>query len=319
MHGPEPVYLVGPTAVGKTAAALALADRIPLEIAERPALEVVSADSMQVYRGLDILSAKPSPDERARVPHHLIDVLDVTEPFSAAEFTRLADAAIAGIRNRGKLPLVVGGTGLYIKALADGIFDGPEASSEIRSRLLAEAETSGVETLHARLADVDPKAAARIAHNDLRRIVRALEVHETTGRPISEHQTEWQQPTPCLMLGLHMPRAALYRRIDERVEAMVDAGVVEEVERLVQAGIERSPTAMQAIGVAEIIGVLRGGCTLDEAKRLIKRNTRRYAKRQSTWFRKDSRVQWYEATGDGSVVAPLVKAIQEHTESAKSQ
>ncbi len=311
MHGPEPVYLVGPTAVGKTATALAVADRVSLEI--------VSADSMHVYRGLDILSAKASPDERARVPHHLIDVLDVTEPFSAAEFKRLADAAIADIRGRGKRPLVVGGTGLYIKALADGIFDGPEASKEIRSRLLAEAEAVGAENLHARLAELDPKAAARIAHNDLRRIVRALEVHETTGRPISEQQTEWQQPKPCLMLGLGMPRAALYRRIDERVEAMFDAGAAEEVECLVQAGIERSPTAMQAIGVAEIIGVLRGERTLDEAKRLIKRNTRRYAKHQLTWFRKDSRIQWYDATGDTTAVAPLARAIQEHIESAKSR
>jgi tRNA dimethylallyltransferase len=319
MHGPEPVYLVGPTAVGKTAAALALAGRFPLEIAERPALEVVSADSMQVYRGLDILSAKPSPDERARVPHHLVDVLDVTEPFSAAEFKRLADAAITDVRGRGKLPLVVGGTGLYIKSLADGIFDGPEASSEIRSRLLAEAETIGVEGLHTRLARLDPKAAARIAHNDLRRIVRALEVHKATGRPISAQQTEWQQPTRCLMLGLRMPRATLYRRIDERVEAMFDAGVVEEVERLFQAGIERSPTAMQAIGVAEIIGALRGERTLDEAKRLIKRNTRRYAKRQLTWFRKDSRIRWYDVTADGSHVAALVRAIEEHAEPAESQ
>ena len=301
MDASAPVYLVGPTGVGKTAAALVLAERIPLEI--------VSADSMQVYRGLDILSAKPSPDERARVPHHLVDILDVTETFSAAEFRRLAGRAIADIRSRAKLPLVVGGTGLYIKALADGIFDGPEASSDIRQQFLAEADANGPQALHARLAEVDPPAAARIATNDVRRIVRALEVYETTRRPISEHQTEWQRPRPCLMLGLRMLRAMLYQRIEQRVEAMFNAGVVEEVRRLVEAGIEHSPTAMQAIGLAEIIALLRGDHTLDEAKHAVKSNTRRYAKRQLTWFRKDARIRWYDVVPDGSQVVALREAI----------
>jgi len=302
MNEPRPVYLVGPTGVGKSAAALALAERIPIEI--------VSADSMQVYRGLDILAAKPSPDDRARVPHHLVDVLDVTEPFSAAEFRRLAQQAIADIRRREKLPLVVGGTGLYIKALADGIFDAPEASSEIRDQLLAEAERHGPERLHARLAEVDPTAAARIAMHDVRRIVRALEVYETTGQPISAHQTEWAQPQPCLMLGLRLPRKELYRRIEARVDAMFEAGVVEEVRRLVEADIERSPTAMQAIGVAELIGALRGTHSLDEAKRLMKTHTRRYAKRQLTWFRKDARIAWHDVEAAGTHVAALVEAAK---------
>ncbi len=301
MDAPAPVYLVGPTGVGKTAAALALADRTPLEI--------VSADSMQVYRGLDILSAKPTREERARVPHHLVDILDVTETFSAAEFKRLAEDAIAAIQGRGTLPLVVGGTGLYVKALADGLFDGPEASSDVRQQLLAEAETRGPEALHARLAGVDPAAAARIATNDLRRVVRALEVYETTRRPISEQQTEWQRPRACLMLGLHMPRAMLYRRIEERVGAMFEAGAVEEVRRLVEAGIEQSATAMQAIGVAEIIALLRGERTLDETKHAVKGNTRRYAKRQLTWFRKDARIQWYDVVPDGSHVEGLARAV----------
>jgi len=301
MNGPRPVYLVGPTGVGKSAAALALAERIPLEI--------VSADSMQVYRGLDILSAKPSRDDRARVPHHLVDILDVTQPFSAAAFRRLAQQAIVDIRRRKKLPLVVGGTGLYVKALADGIFDAPEAASETRNQLLAEAKRSGPEQLHARLAEVDPEAAGRIAQHDVQRLVRALEVYETTGRPISAHQTEWDRPQPCLMLCLRLPREELYRRIEARVDAMFDAGVVEEVERLVEAGIEQSPTAMQAIGIAELIGALRGKHSLDEAKRLIKTHTRRYAKRQLTWFRKDARITWHDVEASNSHVAALAHAI----------
>jgi tRNA dimethylallyltransferase len=301
MDAAGPVYLVGPTGAGKTAAALSLAERVPLE--------VVSADSMQVYRGLDILSAKPTADERARVPHHLVDILDVTEPFSAAGFVRLAGEAIAGIRARGRLPLVVGGTGLYIKALADGIFDGPEASGEIRARLVAEAEAMGTGSLHTRLADVDPEAAARIGRNDVRRIVRALEVHEATGRPISVQQTEWAEPHACLMLGLQLPRAALYERINERVEAMFPAGAVDEVARLIEAGIEQSPTAMQAIGVSDIIAHILGKATLEETKRRIKAKTRRYAKRQLTWFRKDPRIRWCEGASDGRHVDRLAEAI----------
>jgi tRNA dimethylallyltransferase len=301
MDAAGPVYLVGPTGAGKTAAALSLAERVPLEI--------VSADSMQVYRGLDILSAKPTADERARVPHHLVDILDVTEPFSASEFRRLAEATIPDIRRRGRLPLVVGGTGLYVKALADGIFDGPEASGEIRARLLAEAKENGTAHLHTRLAEVDADAAARIARNDLRRIVRALEVHETTGQPISSQQTEWAEPQPCLMLGLQLPRAALYERINGRVEAMFAAGAVEEVARLVEAGIEQSPTAMQAIGVSDIIAHIRGKATLEETVRRIKAKTRRYAKRQLTWFRKDRRITWYDVGPDGSRVDELALAM----------
>lgn len=301
MDGAGPVYLVGPTGVGKTAAALALAAHTPLEI--------ISADSMQVYRGLDVLSAKPTRRERARVPHHLVDILDVTEPFSAAEFKRLAGEAIADIGHRGKLALVVGGTGLYIKALADGLFDGPDASSDVRQRLLDEAETKGTDHLHARLMDVDRAAAGRIARHDLRRIVRALEVYETTGRPISTQQTEWAEPKACLMLGLRLPRETLYAHINARVDEMFRAGVVAEVEWLIAAGIQQSPTAMQAIGVREIIAYLRGVRSLDETVRRIRTQTRRYAKRQLTWFRKDPRIAWYEVASDGSHVAELAEAI----------
>ncbi|MBN1918683.1 MAG: tRNA (adenosine(37)-N6)-dimethylallyltransferase MiaA [Verrucomicrobia bacterium] len=301
MDGAGPVYLVGPTGVGKTATALALAERLPIEI--------VSADSMQVYRELDILSAKPTADDRARVPHHLIDILDVTEPFSAAEFRRLAEAAIVSIERRGKRALVVGGTGLYIRALADGLFDGPDASRDVRQRLLDEAEAKGTDHLHARLTEVDPAAAGKIARHDLRRIVRALEVYETTGRPISAQQTEWAEPKACLMLGLRLPRATLYARINARVDAMFEAGAVEEVERLVAAGIQQGSTAMQAIGVREITAYLRGDTTLDEAKRRIKTQTRRYAKRQLTWFRKDPRIVWYDVADDGGHVAALAKVL----------
>ena len=309
--GPAPVYLVGPTGAGKTAAALALAERVPLEI--------VSADSMQVYRGLDILSAKPTPAERARVPHHLVDVLDIGEPFSAAAFKRLADEAITDIRARKKLPLVTGGTGLYIKTLTEGLFGVLAVSSGVSQRLICEVEAEGSEALHARLVEVDPEAAARIAPNDARRIVRALEVYETTGRPISAQQTEWAQPKPCLMLGLRRPRQDLYRRIEARVDAMFDAGAVEEVRRLVEAGIEHSRTAMQAIGVAEIIAALRGECSLDEARSRIKMATRRYAKRQLTWFRKDTRIRWYAVADDGAHVEALAQAITAYAKSPEAE
>ncbi len=280
------VFLVGPTGVGKSRAAVRLASPLGAEI--------VSADSMLVYRGMDIATAKLTPEERLDVPHHLIDVVQPTDPFSVGMYRRLATAAIEDIHKRGKLPLVCGGTGLYVRSLLDGLFEGPEADWELRGRLQEEAERSGSETLHARLREVDPLAAARISPKDLRRIVRALEVHEKTQHPISDFQIQWRE-RQCTshLFGLTMSREALYARVEERVEEMFERGLVEETRRLLEQGLRYNRTAMQAIGYKEVIGFLEGEYSLEEAKRLLKRNTRHYAKRQLTWFRKDDRILWY--------------------------
>jgi tRNA dimethylallyltransferase len=281
------VFLVGPTGAGKTRVAVWLAKRINAEI--------VSADSMSVYRGMDIATAKPSVAQRKEVPHHLIDVVELTDSFSVGLYRKLATAAIQDIGERGKVALVCGGTGLYVRSLLDGLFEGPEADWELRARLRAEAQHKGTEALHARLKTVDPLAAEKVSPNDLRRLVRALEVYEKTHRPISEFQDQWKQnntPAPPIF-GLTMHREALYSRIDERVEEMFRRGLVEETRRLLGRGLRSNRTAMQAIGYKEVIGFLEGEYSLEEAERILKRNTRRYAKRQLTWFRKDDRIVWY--------------------------
>ena len=301
------VFLVGPTGVGKTEASLWLAGRINAEI--------VYADSMSVYRGTDIGTAKPSPEQRNQVPHHLIDVVEPTQAFSVGMYRKLADAAISEIHGKGKPALVCGGTGLYIRSLVDGLFNGPEADWKLRGELLAEAERNGPETLHARLAEVDPKAAEKISPRDLRRIVRALEVHSKTRRPISRFQVQWKRKRPVPpMFGLTMRREALYHTIEKRVEDMFRRGLVEETRRLLAGGLRENRTAMQAIGYKEVVGYLDGAYSLDEAKRVLKRNTRRYAKRQLTWFRKDDRIRWYSFDDYGTreqLYMALLEAVQE--------
>ncbi len=284
---PETVFLVGPTGVGKTDASLWLAKKIGAEI--------VSADSMLVYKGMGIGTAKPTPEERAEVPHHLIDIVEPTEEFSVGKYRKLATAAIEDIHQRGKVALVCGGTGLYVRALVDGLFEGPEADWKLRRELMAEAEKEGSEALHARLAEIDPQAAGKLSPKDVRRVVRALEVHYRTRRPISDFQRQWKERRARPpMLGLIRDRAALYRRIDQRVEDMFQRGLVEETRRLLEEGLRGNRTAMQAIGYKEVVGFLDGLYSLDEAKRLLKRDSRRYAKRQLTWFRKDDRITWYK-------------------------
>ncbi len=280
------VFLVGPTGVGKTEACLWLAKRIDAEI--------VSADSMLVYRGMDIGTAKPTRQQRRKVRHHLIDVVEPTEPFSVGKYREMATAALEDIHRRGKVALVCGGTGLYVRSLVDGLFDGPEADSELREKLVAEASEKGPEALHGRLREVDPEAADRLSPRDVRRVVRALEVHCKTRRPISQLQVQWKlrRPAPA-MLGLTMNRSALYARIDHRVEQMFRRGLVEETRRLLHTGLRANRTAMQAIGYKEVVGFLEGLYSLEEAERLLKRDSRRYARRQLTWFRKDDRIKWY--------------------------
>ncbi len=293
--------LVGPTAVGKTQLAidLALHGRKPGD----PAGEVISGDSMQVYRGMDIGTAKPTPAERRGVPHHLIDVLEPTEEFSVAKFQEMVLRAAMDIHARGRLPMLVGGTGLYVRAVVDNYAFPPEqADWGLRARLMEEARREGSEALHVRLAQADPAAAARIHPRDTRRIVRALEVASVAGRPISQ-DIELTAARPSLydplMVGLDMERAALYGRIETRVDRMVEGGLVEEVARL-SGGRGFGRTAGQALGYREVLGHLEGRATRPEAVGELKRDTRRFAKRQLTWFRHDSRVVWFAAPVRGA-------------------
>lgn len=273
-------FLAGPTAVGKTAAGIALAVRIGGEI--------VALDSMTLYRGMDIGTAKPTPAERRRVPHHLLDILDPSADCSVAEYLALAEKACREILARGRTPLFVGGTGLYLRAVLRGIFAGPPADWELRRRLEAECATAGSQALHARLRQVDPQTARRLAPADVRRVIRALEIQHVTGRPASELQQQPPLPPderPQHVYWLHPPRGWLHRRINERVEQMFAAGLVDEVRDLASAPGGLSRTARQALGYKEVLDHLAGRCTLDEAIETIQRRTRQFAKRQHTWFR----------------------------------
>jgi len=294
--------LCGPTAAGKTAAALALAEHYDLE--------VVSADSRQVYRLMDIGTAKPSTEERAQVPHHLLDVVWPDEPFDAARFAGLAAQSINGILARGRLPLLVGGTGLYIRALTEGLAEAPGADPLVRRRLEAEAEAEGNLTLHHRLTDVDPAAAALLHPNDRVRIVRALEVFELTGRPLSS----WQQAHGfrerryrLLKIALSPPRPELYRRIDARAATMLDGGLIEETEALLNAGYDPRLKSLQTIGYREAIRLIEGKVSREEALAELQQATRRYAKRQLTWFRTDSEMIWVDSAKDSDKIQTLMQ------------
>lgn len=281
------VFLLGPTAAGKSAVSLSLAKKMKIE--------VVSCDSMQVYRGMDIITSKPEFPEQEAVRHHLIDVARPWQEFDVSQYRRLALEAVAQIHKRGALPLFVGGTGLYVSVVVDGIFQADTRDEALREKLRRKAAEFGSERLHERLSDIDPGAAAKIHPRDTRRIIRALEVYAITGRPMSlwQKQREGLGPEYAVrMFGLRMEPDALYRRISTRVERMFDAGIVREVKGLLKKRLSR--TACAAIGIAEIKGYLDGEYGEDEAKRLMERNTRQYARRQMTWFRKEKRIEWIE-------------------------
>jgi tRNA dimethylallyltransferase len=284
---PPVVAVVGPTASGKSALALALA--------RRAGGEVVSCDSLQVYRGLDIGSAKATAAERAEIPHHLLDVVDPDQPFSAADYARLARAALDGVTARGRLPVVAGGTGLYLRALRRGLFAGPSRDEGLRRRLEAIAERRGDAALHRLLARVDPPAAGRIEVNDRVRVVRALEVYRASGRPLSAHH-RGDAPVPdrhrWLVVGLDPPRDRLRAAVEARTRAMFEAGLVEEVRALV-ARHGPSLRPLRAIGYRQAALVARGAQTVDQAQRDIVKETMRYAKRQMTWFRHQEEVRWF--------------------------
>ena len=290
------VILVGPTGVGKTGVAL--------ELAERLHAEIVGADSMQIYRFMDIGTAKPTPEERSRVPHHLIDIRTPDQEYSAADYARDATRAIRDIDVRGKLPLLVGGTGLYIQAVVYGIFEGPGRDETYREHLRELAEKYGNLAIHQKLETVDPLSARRLHPNDLVRLIRALEVFHLTGIPISAYQATATTPlaafAPCF-LGLTTEREALYDRIETRVDAMIAAGLVEEVQGLLQQGYHAELNAMKSLGYKEIAAFLQGQTDLPTAITLIKRYSRRYAKRQLTWFRKYHNVLWVQRAPEMSV------------------
>ncbi|HSA58165.1 MAG TPA: tRNA (adenosine(37)-N6)-dimethylallyltransferase MiaA [bacterium] len=285
------IILCGPTASGKTAVAV--------EAAQRLGAEIVSADSGQVYRGMDIGTAKPSREDRSRVPFHLIDILDPDQQFSAADFRSRSLEAIGAIQKRGKRALVVGGTGLYLKALEQGLFEGPSRDDAVRAELEERVRRDGIESLHRELQEVDPSAAAAIPPKNRQRIIRALEVYRLTGRPISEFWKEDQArrgsggraiPT-FIKYGLDLSRDELNRRIEERVEGMIEEGLLAEARGLWERWGRAAP-GLKLIGYKEIVAYLEGKTGLEEAVALVIKNTRQYAKRQRTWFRKDKEIRW---------------------------
>jgi len=278
---------LGPTAVGKT--------KIAIAVAQESDAEIVSADSRQIYRYMDIGTAKPTPFEQTQVRHHLIDCVEPGECFSVADYQRSADTAIEDIESRGKQAMLVGGAGLYFRAIVDGLFDGPSSDLEFRAKLRSEAQEHGSEVLHGKLSQIDPESASRIHPNDLVRIIRALEVYEKTGKTISESQKEWHSASPrypFVAFGINRERQKLYRRIEARVDKMLEAGLLDEVKTLIARGYDKNLPAMQGFGYKELIEYLDGKHDLDTAVNVLKRNTRRYAKRQLTWFRNDSRIKW---------------------------
>lgn len=285
------LILTGPTATGKTA--------LSIELAKELSGEIISADSMQLYRGMDIGTAKPTQAERAQVPHHLIDTLDPREKYSVALYRRDAGRAIGDIAARGKLPIVVGGTGLYISALAyDMRFTDAQEDTALREKWERFATLHGNEALHKELMLRDPKAAEALHPNNVRRVIRALEVFETTGRPMSSQEDAQKGRAPgeydCTIIGLCMDRQALYKRIEARVDQMLDAGLLEETRRLLQSGVSPDCQSMQAIGYKELVQYLTESCSYAQAVEMLKRNTRRYAKRQMTWFRAIEQIHWID-------------------------
>jgi len=304
-------FILGCTGCGKGAVSRALARRLGGEI--------LSVDSMKVFRGMDIGTAKPDADAQSDVAYHLLDVANPWDDFSVAQYVQLAGRAIENIRNRGKAILAVGGTGLYIKALSEGLFEGPGADPNVRNRLHEEAKRLGQQVLHDRLGSVDPVAADRIHVNDLRRIVRALEVYELTGQPITTLQTQWDRNRTrydCVFIGLRRQLEDANHRRNERVRRMIRAGLVDEVRALLALDRPLSRTARQALGYAEIIEYLQGKMsledatldevtldevTLDEVVERIKINTRHFAKSQRTWFKRFHQTHWFDLEPDSTV------------------
>ena len=296
------VIVLGPTAVGKSEHAIELAQRFDMEI--------INADSMQVYRGMDIGSAKPSPAQRNLVTHHLIDIKNPDEDFSAAQFRKEALNSIASLHRKGKQSLVVGGTGLYIRALTRGLFPAPPADHRLREKLKEQEKNNGKWYLHRELTKIDPVAASRIHPNDTFRVIRALEVFHLTGKSISEQHQNHQFKESyfnVLKIGLTRDRKELYDRIERRVDLMITSGLAEEVKSLLTKGYPPTIKPFQSLGYKQVLGFLQGETDMDEAVQLIKRNTKRYAKRQITWFKKDAEIQWVTLPQQSPKIGEAIK------------
>lgn len=285
--------LVGPTAVGKSALAIRLARKLRAEI--------VSADSRQVYRYMDIGTAKPSKEELGEIPHHFVSIVDPDQTYSAGRFGEEACGTIAAIQQQNRRVLVVGGSGLYVRALTDGLFEGVVKDEEIRKRIRRRFENEGCHAVHLELAKLDPEAAARIHPHDARRIERAMEVFLVTGRTLSDFQRSnvASRDFRPVFIGLDCDRQTLYRRIEDRVDRMLEEGVVEETEELLRRGYSETLVSMESLGYREIVSFLKGRTTRDRMIELFKQGSRQYAKRQWTWFRKDPRIRWF--ANDSSV------------------
>jgi tRNA dimethylallyltransferase len=293
---PNIVVICGPTGIGKTS--------VGIDLAESFSAEIVSADSMQVYRRMNIGTAKPTAAETARTPHHMIDIVNPDEPFDAACYARAAKKILLKLDEEGKLPLIVGGTGLYVKSLVHGLFQAVSTDRGLRNRLEKEAKIHGSGHLYATLKQRDVKTAERLHPNDTYRILRALEVLETTGRSISDYQSAHgfrDRPFQVLKIGLIMDREALYRRIDLRVDFMIQNGFLEEVKGLLNDGFGPNLKSMRSIGYRHLVDHIQGRLSWNETLQTLKRDTRRYAKRQLTWFRRDPEIVWSEPDRIGKI------------------
>lgn len=296
------IFIVGPTAVGKS--------KLAISVAKKIGGEIVSCDSMQVYKGLDVLSCKPSKSERKQVTHHLIGVVASSQDFDVGKFIKLSRQLIGKIHKRGKIPVFVGGTGLYLDCLLNGIFEGPKGDPKIRNELYGKAKTYGNKYLYTRLKKVDPLAAKRIHINDLRRIVRALEVFRITKKPLSVLQKQRKgilqdERYKIIIFGLSMPREKIYENINRRVDSMFKHGAIREVREILSKRC--SKTLKQALGIKEISLYLKGEITIEQARQLLKRNTRRYAKRQVTWFKREPRIVWFEKGSFSKIINEVKK------------
>jgi tRNA dimethylallyltransferase len=298
---PGVIAVVGATATGKS--------DLGVELALRLGGEVVNADSMQLYRGMDIGTAKVTPEQRRGVPHHLLDIWSVREPASVANYQRLARETIAEVAARGAVAVLVGGSGLYLRAALDHL-DFPGTDAAVRERLEREHTELGGAAMHARLAAVDPQAAAAIPAANSRRVVRALEVVEITGGPYAATMPDHRYLVPAAQIGLELPRAELNTRITERVDRMWERGLVDEVRRLEREGLREGPTASRALGYAQVLRHLAGECTEDAAREETVRATRRFARRQDSWFRPDPRVRWVPAGPAGKLADQIVRHLR---------